>query len=152
MTGRTVVSIHVSPSTRLPMKSVQRAQVQAGRGIEGDRYENTRHRHVSVQSTGELAEASARFGATIEPGLTRRNITVTGGGLPRTPGHRITVGEVELEVVRDAAPCRIMDFEIGEGARAALRRRGGVICRVLSGATIDVGASVAVAEEVESSP
>jgi MOSC domain-containing protein YiiM len=136
---RVITSIHIALATKLPMREVESAQVTAGRGIVGDRYEGTRHRHVSIQSEGELAEASERLGAPIDRGLTRRNVTVTGGELPRKPGTRLQLGEVELEVVRNAAPCRIMDFEVAEGARAALRRRGGVICRVLSDGSFSVG-------------
>jgi MOSC domain-containing protein YiiM len=136
---RCIVSIHVAPATKMPMRAVSEAVVAAGNGIAGDRYEGTRHRHISVQSEGELTRASERLGSTINPGLTRRNVTVSGGPLPRTPGTRLSLGEVELEVVRNAAPCRIMDFEIGEGARAALRRNGGVICRVLTDGIFRVG-------------
>ena len=136
---RTIVSIHISLATKMPMREVDAASVTAGRGIEGDRYEGTRHRHVSIQSEGELARASETLGRPIDPGLTRRNVTVSGGPLPRTPGTRLLLADVELEVVRNAAPCRIMDFEIGEGARVALRRNGGVICRVLRSGTFAVG-------------
>ncbi len=47
-----------------------------------------------------------------------------------------------LEVVRKAAPCRIMDREIGDGARRALHGRGGAVCRVLTSGTIAVGDAV----------
>ena len=59
--------------------------------------------------------------------------------MPALPGQRITIGEVLLEVVRVAAPCRVMEDSVGPGARTALRRRGGSICRVLSGGTIRLG-------------
>src|SRR5688572_10386380 len=53
-----VVAIHVAPGTRLPMKSVASVVAEAGKGIVGDRYHGTRHRHVSVQSATSLAEAA----------------------------------------------------------------------------------------------
>lgn len=134
-----VVALFVVPATRLPMRSVERVTARTGGGLEGDRYENARHRHVSIFSTGELAEASEIYGSTIDPALTRRNVLIETGPLSRTPGHRLTVGEVLLEVVRDAAPCRMLDMEIGDGSRTAMRRRAGVICRVLEGGSIAIG-------------
>jgi MOSC domain-containing protein YiiM len=134
-----LASIHIAPASRLPTKSVQSAVVEAGKGIVGDRYHGTKHRHVTVQSAEALAEAAAAYGADIPAGLTRRNLTVDEGVVPREPGARITVGPVVLEVVRVAAPCKLLDDTIGRGAQEALRRRAGSVCRVLEGGTIQVG-------------
>lgn len=134
-----VVGLHIAPATRLPMRSVESVETSAGRGLAGDRYEGARHRHVTVQSLEELGEAAERFGAPFDPGMTRRNITISRGPVPRTPGQRWRVGPVELEVVRDAAPCALMDETFGPGARAALRRRAGVVCRVIGGGEMRVG-------------
>ena len=135
----TVVAIYIAPATRLPMRSVQTVRAKTGGGLEGDRYENAKHRHVSIFSTGELAEASEIYGQIIDPSLTRRNVLLETGALNRTPGHLLTVGDTELQVVRDAAPCRILDDAIGDGSRSAMRRRAGVICRVLKGGSISIG-------------
>lgn len=125
------------------MRSVDTAELRSGGGIVGDRYENARHRHVSLQSTEDLAASSEVLGASIDPGATRRNLTVTGPSLPTTPGTRLTVGgSVELEVVRVAAPCKVMDDAVAPGAHRAMRHRGGVICRVLRGGPIAVGDTV----------
>ncbi len=135
----TVVDLFVAPASRLAMKSVRSVVAETGRGLVGDRYEGTRHRHVSVFSTGEMADANERFGSTIDPALTRRNVLLDAGRLPRTPGTLLTVGTVQLEVVRDAAPCKMLDSEIGDGAKTAMRRRAGMICRVLDGGEIHIG-------------
>ena len=47
-----------------------------------------------------------------------------------------------LEVVRVAAPCKLLDDTLGRGAQEALRRRGGSIFRVLGGGEISVGVPV----------
>jgi MOSC domain-containing protein YiiM len=138
----TVAFIHVAPGSRLPMKSIQSVVAETGLGLVGDRYHGTRHRHVSVQSLTSLLEASKILGSPIEVSATRRNITITEGDVPRKPGHRITIGSVELEVVRVAAPCRLLDDVIGAGAARSLHNRAGSICRVLNGGTINVGDSV----------
>lgn len=135
-------SIHVAKASRLPMRAVESAEVETGKGIVGDRYHGTRHRHVTVQSADALAEAAARYGAEVPASLTRRNLTLDAGEVPRDPGARLRVGPVLLEVVRVAAPCKLLDDTLGRGAQEALRRRAGSVCRVLEGGTIHVGDEV----------
>lgn len=134
-----VVSLHVAPGPHREMLEVEEVVAETGRGLVGDRYHGSRHRHVSVQSASELAEAGRELGRAVEASTTRRNVTLSHGAVPTVPGDRITVGEVELELVRVAAPCRVMEESVGPGARRALRRRGGSIFRVLSGGTIRLG-------------
>ena len=135
----TVASIHIAPGSRLPMKSVPQVLAEAGKGLLGDRYHGTRHRHVSVQSLESLAEASEVLGSPIDAAATRRNITLNEGAVPRKPGDRLSIGGVQLEVVRVAAPCRLLDDVIGTGAARALHNRAGTICRVLTDGEIRLG-------------
>jgi MOSC domain-containing protein YiiM len=74
--------------------------------------------------------------------LTRRNITISDGVVPRDPGSHVRIGDVLLEVVRVAAPCKLLDDTIGRGAQEALRRRGGSVFRVLEGGSIAIGDEV----------
>ena len=135
----TVLSIHVAKASRLPMRPVESVVAEAGAGLVGDRYHGSKHRHVTVQSAPALVEASQALGAPVEPGATRRNITLSGGPVPSRPGTRIRMGEALLEVVRPAAPCRLLDDLIGPGAMKALHARGGTVFRILEGGTVRVG-------------
>jgi MOSC domain-containing protein YiiM len=145
----TVVAIHVAKGSRLPTQAKDSVEVEAGKGIVGDRYHGTRHRHVSVQSRESLDEAAEVFGAEIPSDLTRRNVTISHGVVPRDPGARLVIGDVVLEAVRVAAPCKLLDDTIGRGAQEALRRRAGTVFRVLGGGTISVG-DVVVQEDAVS--
>ena len=138
----TVVSIHIAPARRLPTKSVEHVEAEAGAGLIGDRYHGSRHRHVTIQSARDLERAAVELGTPIDPGLTRRNITISGGDIPVRPGARVTIGDVELEVVRVAAPCRLLDDGIGPGAARALHGRAGSVLRLLTSGTIRVGDQV----------
>lgn len=140
-----VAALHVAPGRRLPMRAVQHVEAEAGRGLVGDRYHGTRHRHVSLQGVAALAEAAERFGRPVPWELTRRNVTVDGLDVPTTPGTRLRVGGALLEVVRVAAPCKLLDDTLGRGAQEALRRRAGTVFRVLESGTIRVGDPVEVA-------
>lgn len=82
----TVVSIHIAPATRLPTRPVPSVLAEAGKGLVGDRYHGTKHRHVTVQSATSLETAAAVLGRPVDPGLTRRNLTLSGGDVPTTPG------------------------------------------------------------------
>lgn len=117
---------------------------EEGKGLVGDRYHGTRHRHVTVQSRAALDAAEAQLGRPIDSGATRRNITVDSGDVPTRPGTRIRIADVDLEVVRLSAPCRLLDDWIGPGAAAALSRRGGSVCRILTSGTLQVGDEVTV--------
>jgi MOSC domain-containing protein YiiM len=135
----TVVAITIAPGSRLPVKAVDEVVAEAGVGLIGDRYHGTKHRHVSIQALDDLEAAAADLGSPVEPHATRRNLTVSAGPVPTTPGTRLSVGLVQLEVVRMAAPCSLLDDWIGRGAKKALHARGGTICRVLEGGTIRLG-------------
>lgn len=141
----TVSALHVAKATRLPMRSVESVEVEAGKGIVGDRYHGTKHRHVTVQSQDALDTASGLHGSEVRAELTRRNVTINEGPVPREPGARIRIGDVLLEVVRVAAPCKLLDDTIGPGAQEALRRRAGSVCRVLEGGTVRLGDPVDLA-------
>ena len=64
-------------------------------------------------------------------------------GAPSDPAlqHLLRQGLTQalLEVVRPAAPCRLMDDVIGPGAMKALHARGGTVFRILEGGAIRVG-------------
>lgn len=134
-----VQAIHVAKGRRLPMQSKESVEIETGLGIVGDRYHGTRHRHVTVQSREALDEAAATYGREVPSHLTRRNITIDRGVVPRDPGSRLRIGDVLLEAVRVAAPCKLLDDTIGRGAQEALRRRGGTVFRVLEGGSVRLG-------------
>ena len=142
MSQPVVESIHLAPASRMPMKPVDRVTAETGKGLVGDRYHGTPLRQVTVQASGELAAAAAQTGRPIEPGRTRRNITISADSVPRIPGHRWSIGDVVLEVARDAAPCTLMEELFGPGAQESLKGRAGVGCRVVAGGEIAVGDTV----------
>lgn len=79
----TVISIHVAKARRLPMQTKDLVEIEAGKGIVGDRHHGTKHRHVTVQSRESLDEAAAALGRDVPSHLTRRNITISHGAVPR---------------------------------------------------------------------
>lgn len=135
----TVIGLQIALAARMDVRSVELVEILDGHGITGDRYENSRHRQVTIQSLEEIALAEAEVGRSLDPAHTRRNITIESGLLNRTPGTRITIGDVEFEVVRDAAPCKLLEDNMGRDAKLALHKRAGVCYRTISGGTIKMG-------------
>ena len=149
-TTHQVVGLQVALAARMEMRVLESIEILDGHGITGDRYENARHRQVTVQSLEEIAMAEEEVGRDLDAVLTRRNITVDTGLLDRTPGSRIRIGSgdngwVELEVVRDAAPCKLLEDTLGRDAKLALSKRAGVVYRTISGGTIKLGDAMVVA-------
>ncbi len=134
-----VVALQIALAARMDMRSIDSVEIADGHGITGDRYENARHRQVTVQTLEEIALAEAEIGRALDAIHTRRNITLDAGLLDRTPGSRIVVGDVELEVVRDAAPCKLLEDNMGRDAKLALHKRAGVVYRTIRGGTISLG-------------
>src|SRR6476469_8416412 len=139
-----VTAIHLAKGRRLPMRAFDQVEAEAGRGLVGDRYHGSRHRHVTVQAQPDLDAAAADLGAPVPAGSTRRNVTISTGPVPTKPGTRMRVGDTLLEVVRLAAPCRLMDDYVGPGAMRALHARGGAVFRILESGSIRVGDVVEV--------
>lgn len=146
----TVVALQLAKASRLDMVPLDSVEILDGCGITDDRYENARHRQVTVQSLEEIALAEAEVGRKLDAVQTRRNITLASGLLDRTPGTRITIGTagsddwVELEVVRDAAPCKLLEDNLGRDAKLALHKRAGVCCRTIKGGKIRLGDTMTV--------
>lgn len=139
-----IVAIHIAPGRKVPTRSVQEVRAEAGKGLVGDRCHGAKHRHVTIQSRELLDHAAADLGRDVDSGATRRNLTVDAGPLPTKPGARIRIGDVELEVVRIAAPCRLLDDWIAPGAARAMHNRGGTVFRLLTSGPIRVGDEVEV--------
>ena len=80
-------------------------------GMEGDRQANRTHhggpeRALCLYSQERL-DALAEEGHPVERGTLGENVTIAGLPWERVqPGARLTIGSVEAEVTRYAAPCR----------------------------------------------
>lgn len=144
----TVVALTRASEHGAPLQRRDSLSLLAGRGIEGDRNIG-KHRQVTVVCTGELAKAAVDHGVdSIDGVTTRRNIVVDTDSLPREHGTSFSIGEVELEVWRDCAPCELMNEFFGDGAKSALRERCGISATVTRGGTIRIGDAIRIEVDV----
>jgi MOSC domain-containing protein YiiM len=123
-------------------------------GLEGDRQRDLENhggpqRAVSLYSL-ELIEALRAEGHPIAPGAIGENLTIAGVDWAcMTPGSRVQVGEVSLELTRYAAPCTKIAgaFRDGRVVRVSEKVHAGwsrLYARVLKEGTLRIGDRVRI--------
>jgi MOSC domain-containing protein YiiM len=150
MAAGIIVSLNRS-NGGVPKTSVQDAWASMN-GMEGDRQRDRRYhggpdRALSLYSL-ELIEQLQREGHPIVPGAAGENVTV--GDIDwreMTPGRRLTLGDVSVELTSFAAPCKtIRDaFADRQFTRISDKLHAGwsrVYARVLEEGLLQVGARV----------
>lgn len=138
-----LLAIAVRQRSRGTMQELAQAEVTREGGVADDFRGRPGRRQVTVLSVESWRAACRQAGQPELPWTTRRaNLLVSGVDLAAVGVLRI--GEVELEVTGETAPCERMDEAVG-GLRAALTPawRGGVTCRVRQPGVLTPGAPLA---------
>ncbi len=154
MTG-TVVAIFTAPKGQAPVQSVQAAQLDAGRGIVGDRYFSSEGTfseklerkgnsdwEITLIETEEIDSFNETQGHGFSYGDFRRNVATRGVRLNSLVGKQFDVGAVKLEGIRLCEPCATLAATVTESVLPALVGRGGLRARILSSGRISVGDTV----------
>jgi MOSC domain-containing protein YiiM len=140
-----LAGIAVAPKIMAPMEKQNEAEVTIEAGITNDARGRKRLRQVSVLFADDWADACQEISKTLDWSDRRANLLITGGRSPQQIGGLIRIGEVELRVVEETAPCELMEAT-SNGLRQALTPdwRGGVCCQVQHGGNIKIGDKVTV--------
>lgn len=143
-----VEGIYITPTASAVPKAVPSARAVPGRGLEGDRYFDGSGTYSQTPGAGRqltaIDEAALRsletdHGIKIEPGASRRNLTIRGADLPSLVGKRFWIGEVLCEGMRECPPCGHLESLSAPGVARALIHRGGLRMEIIQGGTIRVG-------------
>jgi MOSC domain-containing protein YiiM len=150
-----ISSIHIATTTGADMTSVVTAELQAGRGVVGDRYHAGAGKFsTKLMAKGEgdwqltLVEAEEldRFVAdeALDFGHSdfRRNIVTRGIRLNPLVGKRFVMDGVELEGIRLCEPCAYLAGVLSERLLPAMVGRAGLRARILTSGTITVGGEI----------
>ena len=157
------------PSASMPMQSVPKGTLIAGKGLEGDRYcqqvgtysvfrisklepgQREPGRQLTLISADSVEAAFERNGLNAPDSLgdLRRNIVVRGlssDDLLGAVGHVIQLGETcRVLVHRHCVPCIYNERKNGiKGMMEAIWNEAGVSCQVLVGGHITVGDTVEI--------
>ncbi len=146
-TGR-VIGLARRAVSRAPMEELQSCLMTPEIGVMGDcKGQRFPSRQVTILAREDweaaLTDVAAQTGmGTIDLHWTARraNVFVEGVRLPQGAGSVIALGGVILEVTEETTPCAQMELAL-RGLREALSPdwRGGVMCKVLSGGTVEIG-------------
>jgi MOSC domain-containing protein YiiM len=137
--------IGVRPARRVAAEPRLSANLTAGHGVDGDRYDTKRDgpRQVTLIAVEDIAAIAAFLGLPeIAPELLRRNLVTRGINLLALKDRRFRVGASLLEGSGEGAPCSRMEETLGPGGYNAVRGHGGITARVVEGATIHIGDAV----------
>jgi len=143
-----VVAIHIGEEESGPLRSVDSVRAVAGKGLQGDR--NFHQEGAASGKALTLVEEESVAGADLEPGATRRQITVRGIRLNDLVGKRFAVGEVECYAVKLCEPCQHLESMTRPGLIEDLLHGAGINADILSDGTISVGDEVRVVEDARS--
>lgn len=137
-----VEAIHTRGPDEDEMKSVESIQAIAGQGLEGDRYFFPDGAKPGLALTLVEAEVVAEVG--LQPGETRRQLTVRGVALNDLIGKRFSVGSVVCRGIEICEPCLHLQDLTRPGIITDLLHRGGLNADILTDGTISVGDEIVV--------
>ncbi|GGK69636.1 MOSC domain-containing protein [Amphritea balenae] len=135
--------IGLRPGRKLEMVPVKSVEALQGLGLEGD------HRCSKAPgSARQVTIISAEFIRLIEiyaghdsidPGLLRRNLVVSGINLNALRHQQFRIGGAVFEATALCHPCSRMDQALGPGGAAAMLGYGGLCARVVGSGVIKIG-------------
>jgi len=135
-----VEAIHLGAEQAPALRTVESVRALAGKGLEGDR-----HFRPDGAKPGQaltLVEAEAVEDVGLQPGETRRQLTVRGVPLNDLVGRRFRVGEVECYGVELCEPCLHLQQMTRPGIIGDLVHRAGINADILTDGVIRVGDEV----------
>lgn len=147
-----VIGIHLRPTARTPVRSVESAEAIVGKGLKGD-HAGGGNRQVTLIEEEKWRAACNDLGHTLSGGTRRANVVVERLSLSQSIGGRLRLGDVMIQVIGETRPCRLMDAA-AEGLQEALSPdfRGGVYGKVVGGGVVTIGTSVELVEQAEEEP
>lgn len=145
--------IGLRPVKRAKLESVKQANLDASTGIIGDHYSGrSGNRHVTLIQQEHLNAVASMLGKpAVDPGLTRRNIVVSGINLLALKNKRFSIGGCLLEYTGLCHPCSRMEANLGVGGYNAMRGHGGINARIIEGGEIAVGDAIIARDNIEES-
>jgi len=132
-----VEAIHLGAPGKPELWTVDSVRAVGGKGLEGDR-----HFHAEGAAPGQaltLVAAESVEEVGLEPGETRRQVTVRDVDVNGLVGKRFRVGDVECFGVELCEPCLHLEEMTRPGIIKALTHRAGINADIVVGGVIHVG-------------
>ncbi len=138
----TVQWIGIRSERKAPLTAVKSVAANTENGLTGDHFNGkySNKRQVTLIQKEHLdTVASIMQQTTIDPGLTRRNIVISGINLLALKDQKFRIGQATLEGTGYCHPCSQMETNLGEGGYNAMRGHGGITACVIQEGEIKVG-------------
>jgi MOSC domain-containing protein YiiM len=143
-----LLGIFITENRSQPMTSLKSAQAVAERGIEGDRYflaHGTFSKNIKKSRDITLIEIEAiwalkrDYNIDVQPQDIRRNLLTTGIALNHFVNRRLCIGSVIVEGIELCEPCGYLSDLLNLPLKEALKHRGGLRCKIISGGLLEIG-------------
>ena len=155
--SNSVLAICIAPGAEEPVQSVESVDLEAGRGIVGDRYfsstgsfsqklevKNNHDWEATLIESEQIDDFNDANNCNFDYGQFRRNIITRGIELNSLVGKRFLIGGVHMEGIRLCEPCAHLARLTDARVLPQLAGRGGLRARVLNSGAICVGDSIVV--------
>lgn len=137
--------IGLRPAREEKLNVVTEVQATVEKGLVGDRFSGKpgADRQVTLIQSEHLDVVAGLLGeASIDPGLLRRNIVVSGINLTALKGTEFAIGDAIFRGTGACPPCGRMERNLGPGGFSAMRGHGGITATVIQDGTISIGDEV----------
>ena len=145
MSGQ-IEAIFVAAQAAADPQSADAVQIDAGKGIVGDRYYGKGHDdQITLVDADVIDQVNAATGWRLTPEETRRNVVTRGIDLNQFETSRFRLGNAVLEGVELCEPCAILGRILTNEQRSApdivkaLTHKAGLRARVVEGGVIRRG-------------
>jgi MOSC domain-containing protein YiiM len=137
------------------LRTLDRVEAVAGRGLVGDRYflkdgtfstKDGPDREVTLMEMEALEGLTREYQITLAPAQGRRNLFTRGVPLNHLVERPFRIGAVVLRGIRLCEPCGHLEKLTCQGVMTGLVHRGGLRAQVLAGGMLEVGAAITLEE------
>jgi len=149
-----VLELYIAESASEPMQSIGLVQLEAGKGIVGDRYYSEQgtfserlaglpDKELTLIESEEVEAFNREQGFSFGYGEFRRNIVTQGVRLNELEGKEFTLGGVRLKGIRLCEPCAHLANILVPEIMPALVHKTGLRAQILSSGDVQLGDSLA---------
>lgn len=148
-----VENIYITPVRREQPQAAASVQLEAGKGIKGDRYharsleliaagDAVQSNHISLIAKEELDAFLARNDAAIDYGDFRRNVVTSGIDLYGLIGKQFRLGDALCQGVEDCAPCAFLAATVHRAVLPELEKKAGLRAIILESGELKPGDAI----------
>jgi len=143
-----LLGIFITENRSQPMIAHKSAQAVAGRGLEGDRYfleqgtfskKIKKSRDITLIEIEAILAVKRDYNIDVQPKDIRRNLLTSGVPLNHFVNRRLFIGSVILEGIDLCEPCGYLSDLLNLPLKEALKHRGGLRCKIISGGLLEIG-------------